>query len=159
MQNLPAGNVDEVLERYGDMLYRLCAVMLGSACDAEDAVQETMLKYMRKAPDFADAEHQKAWLLRVASNQCRDMLRRRKRNEAKAGENFVAPRADTGILDALMTLPEKYRLVLVLHYVEEYGTAEIAKMIGRTPSAVKMRLKTGRELLEEAYRKECTGDE
>ena len=53
-----------------------------------------------------------------------------------------------------MTLPEKFRLVLMLHYVEEYPVADIAKIIGRTPSAVKMRLQKGRKLLEEAYRKE-----
>ena len=53
-----------------------------------------------------------------------------------------------------MTLPEKYRLVLVLHYVEEYPVADIARLIGRTPSAVKMRLQKGRKLLEETYRKE-----
>lgn len=59
------------------------------------------------------------------------------------------------MLDALMALPEKYRAVLTLHYVEGYGTAEIAGMIGRTPSAVKMRLKKGRELLETELGKEC----
>ena len=62
---------------------------------------------------------------------------------------------DLGVLDALMALPEKYRAVLTLHYVEGYGTAEIAGMIGRTPSAVKMRLKKGRELLETELGKEC----
>ncbi|MBP3610214.1 MAG: hypothetical protein J6J42_07760, partial [Lachnospiraceae bacterium] len=62
--------------------------------------------------------------------------------------------SETGILDALMTLPEKFRLVLYLYYVEEYSINDIAGMIKRTPSAVKMRLKKGRQLLEEKYRKE-----
>ena len=67
----------------------------------------------------------------------------------------VAPApADSGILEALMTLPQKYRIVLTLYYVEEYPIHAIAKMIGRTPSAVKMRLQKGRKLLEEAYRRE-----
>ena len=67
---------------------------------------------------------------------------------------FTKESSDSGILDALMTLPEKYRTVLVLYYVEEYDTKTIAKMIGRTPSAVKMRLQKGRRLLAEAYEKE-----
>ena len=61
---------------------------------------------------------------------------------------------NTGILEALMQIPEKYRIVLTLYYVEEYKVDEIAKIISKTPSAVKMRLKKGRELLEKEYRKE-----
>jgi len=60
---------------------------------------------------------------------------------------------DTGILEALMSLPEKLRVVLTLYYVEEYSIETIAKVIGRTTSAVKMRLQKGRKLLEEIYRK------
>lgn len=62
--------------------------------------------------------------------------------------------SDSGILEALMALPEKFRMVLILYYVEGYPINDIAKMIRRTPSAVKMRLQKGRKLLEEKYRKE-----
>lgn len=55
----------------------------------------------------------------------------------------------------LMTLPDKYRIVLILYYVEEFNSKEIAKIVGRSTSAVKMRLAKGRELLREAYRKAC----
>ena len=61
---------------------------------------------------------------------------------------------DRAIWEALMALPEKYREVLVLYAVEGYRTEEIAKLIGKTPSAVKMRLSRGRKLLEESLRKE-----
>ena len=61
---------------------------------------------------------------------------------------------DSGIVEALMTLPEKFRLVLILYYVEDYRIEDIAKIIGKTKSAVKMRLQKGRKLLEETYRKE-----
>ena len=125
--------------------------------DAEDAVQETFLKYLQKAPVFSDLEHEKAWLLTVASNKCRDLLRFRTRHPNVSmeflAEQSVPPR-DGAILDALMEVPEKFRLILILHYVEGYSTAEIARIIGRTGSAVKMRLQKGRKLLEEIYRKE-----
>lgn len=62
--------------------------------------------------------------------------------------------ADSGILEALLTLPEKFRTVLTLFYVEDYSVGEIADIIGKTTSAVKMRLQKGRTLLGEAYRKE-----
>ena len=69
-------------------------------------------------------------------------------------KEFAMENSDSGILEALMTLPEKFRTVLVLYYVEEYSMEEIAGVIGRTASAVKMRLQKGRRLLEETYRKE-----
>ena len=153
----PAGDIETVVYTYGNILYRLCLVMLGDESDAEDAVQETLIKYLQKAPSFEDAEHEKAWLITVATNKCRDMLRFRKRHPQIDSELFqemsVNP-SDSGILEALMTLPEKFRLVLLLYYVEEYPIADIAKTIGKTPSAVKMRLQKGRKLLEETYRKE-----
>ncbi len=153
----PAGDIETVVHTYGNILYRLCLVMLGNESDAEDAAQETFIKYMQKAPHFKESEHEKAWLITVATNRCRDMLRFRKRHpqiDPELLQESSATSFDSGILDALMTLPEKFRLVLTLYYVEEYRIEDIAKIIGKTPSAVKMRLQKGRKLLEETYRKE-----
>lgn len=150
-------DITQILDLYGDRLYRLCFVMLQNRSDAEDAVQETLLQYLRKAPNFNDTEHEKAWLLKVAANKCRDQLRFRARHPHIGLEDIqlAAPEApDKAILEALMMLPEKYRLVLVLHYVEGYPVNRIASIIGRTPSAVKMRLQKGRALLKDLYRKE-----
>ena len=79
----PADEIEIIMDRYGNQLFRLCLVMLGNASDAEDAVQETLIKYLLKTSDFTDAEHEKAWLITVAGNQCRDMLRHRKRSPRK----------------------------------------------------------------------------
>lgn len=153
----PADDIEKTIERYGDMLYRMCFIMLRNEADAEDAVQETMIKYFLKSPVFKDHEHEKAWLLRVAANRCRDLLRFRVRNphigDETALQSTSAP-AECSILDCLTMLPGKYRIVLSLYYVEECRIGDIAKAIRRTPSAVKMRLKKGRELLAEVYRKE-----
>jgi len=108
-------DIEAILHTYGDMLFRLCLVSLGNASDAEDAVQETMLRYLQKAPVFQDAEHRKAWLLTVAANKCRDMLRHRSRHPAvdiDEIKEFTQESSDSGILDTLMTLPEKYRTVI-----------------------------------------------
>ena len=153
----PADAIETVIRTYGNTLYRLCFVILGNESDAEDAVQETLIRYLQKAPQFENSDHEKAWLITVATNQCRDILRFQKRHpqiDSEYLQGLSASSSDSGILDALMTLPEKFRLVLTLYYVEEYPTEDIARIIGRTPSAVKMRLRKGRKLLEEIYRKE-----
>lgn len=153
----PADDIETVINRYGDMLYRLCLLMLKNESDAEDAIQETMIRYFQNAPVFEDTEHEKAWLIRVATNKCRDLLRFRVRHPQVSEEflaGFSCGSVDTGILEALTALPEKYRLVLTLYYIEGYRIEEIAKIINRTGSAVKMRLQKGRKLLEEIYRKE-----
>ena len=153
----PADEIEKTIEQYVDMLYRLCVIILKNESDAEDAVQETVLKLYRKSPSFQDEEHKKAWLIRVATNQCRDLLRFRLRHpqlEEEQLEKIGTESPDSGILEALSELPEKYRIVLTLYYVEECSIKEIAKIICRTTSAVKMRLQKGRKLLEVKYREE-----
>lgn len=156
----PADDVERVIHTYGNTLFRLCLILLGNATDAEDAVQETLIKYLQKASAFENAEHEKAWLIRVATNKCKDVLRFKRRHPAADIDEiaevteFTKDASNSGILEMLMTLPDKFRTVLILYYVEEFSVAEISRIIGKTESAVKMRLKKGRRLLGEAYRKE-----
>lgn len=153
----PTNSMEEMIHKYGNMLFRLCLITLGNASDAEDVVQETMMKYLQKAPTFENAEHEKAWLIKVATNKCRDVLRYKKNHPVVDMEEIMEltkDETDSAILDALMTLPDRFRVVLVLYYVEEYSIKEIAGFIGKSASAVKMRLQKGRRLLNETYRKE-----
>ena len=146
-----------LLEEHGDHLLRLCTLYLGDRSQAEDAVQDTLRRYLQMAPAFASREHEKSWLIRVAANRCRDLRRFRLRHPHTVLEEVAGRCAEPGdraVLEALMSLPEKFRVVLLLHYVEGYSTGQIAPMIGRTPSAVKMRLQKGRKLLEQAYGRE-----
>jgi len=154
----PTDRMEIIIQTYGNMLFRLCLITLGNASDAEDAVQETFIKYLQKAPVFDSDEHEKAWLITVSTNKCRDILRFRNRHpvvDVEEIKELAKESSDSGILDVLMTLPNQFRVVLVLYYVEGYGTADIAKLIGKTTSAVKMRLQKGRKMLREAYEKEC----
>lgn len=156
MQN-KAEKIEYLLQQYGNSLFRLCLFMLKNESDAEDAIQETFLKYLQKAPAFADTEHEKAWLFRVASNTCLDLLRyqqRHPREELDLLRYMSAEPQDPEILESLLDLPEKYRLILILYYVEGYRINEIAEIIKKSPSAVKMRLQKGRKLLKNAYGKE-----
>lgn len=153
----PAQAAQSMIQTYGDMLFRLCLVMLRNEMDAEDAVQDVVVKYLQKAPCFESPQHERAWLIRVASNQCRDRQRYARRHP-QIGldelQRYVQCEEHCGILEALLQVEEKFRLVLVLYYVEEYPMHEIARMLGKSVSAVKMRLQKGRRLLEAAYRKE-----
>lgn len=153
----PADDIEAVINKYGDMLYRLCILMLKNESDAEDVIQETMIRYYQKAPAFENSEHEKAWLIKVATNGCRDVLRFRVRHPQADNEvlsKIASEFSDSGILEALASLPEKHRLVLTLYYIEDFRIEDIAKIIGRTSSAVKMRLQKGRRLLAQIYREE-----
>lgn len=146
-----AGDVEQVVTQYGDMLFQICLVMLQNKGDAEDAVQDTLMRYLQKAPDFESAEHEKAWLITVATNCCRDMKRFWVRHPQINLEEIHACSClpeQHSLLDALLEIPEKFRIVLVLYYVHGYQTAEIAAIIGKSASAVKMRLAKGRKLLK-----------
>lgn len=153
----PTDGIEIIIDSYSDMLFRICFVMLGNEADCEDAVQETFISYLKKAPVFEDSEHQKAWLITTAKNKCRDMLRfrsRHKQTDIEYLKELSPDPSDSGILEALMPLPENIRLVLTLYYVEGYRVEDIARIIQKTPSAVKMRLQKGRKLLEKKYREE-----
>ncbi len=152
-----AEEVENIVHNYGDMLFRISLVMLGNEKDAEDAVQDTVLKYIQKAPCFECEEHKKAWLIKVISNHCRDMKRfvfRHPQINIDDVQHYTSTPESCGIIEALMTLQPKFRIVMLLYYVEEYKMEDIALIIGKSVSAVKMRLQKGRKLLEEAYRKE-----
>lgn len=151
-------DAQRAVNKYGNSLYRLCSVMTGNREDADDAVQESFLKYVEKAPDFNDSEHEKAWLIRVASNICKDILRKRKHQSYISLDeirNLGISEDNAQILEMLVSLEEKYRIVIHLHYVEGYTAREIASMLGITEAAVKKRLQRGRDALREIYEKEA----
>lgn len=153
-----APDINRAVEEYGNSLYRLCTVMLKNREDAQDAVQECFLRYITKSSDFNDYEHEKAWLIRVSTNVCKDMLRRRKRESFLSLDeirNLSKSEDNAQILGLLVSLDEKYRIIIHLHYVEGYSTDEISSMLGITSAAVRKRLQRGRDMLREIYEKEA----
>jgi RNA polymerase sigma-70 factor (ECF subfamily) len=145
---------ETLYNRYGEMLFRVCYSMLKSKEDAEDAVQDVFLKYFTDPRSFNDEEHEKAWFIRVTSNHCKDVMRKRT-VRSTVGLDEISELEDYGIeeeggevLNSIFALPEKYRTVFVLHYLEELSIADVAQGLGLSQSAVKMRLSRGRELLK-----------
>ena len=136
---------------YGPALYRFCLTQMGAPADAEDVLQEVFCKRLYRAPDFAGPEQERRWLFRVAANQCRDELRRRRRTDPLPEELPAPGIEDLGLWERVEALPEKQRTVIHLHYAEGYSVEEIAGLLGTTASAVKMRLKRGREALRREW--------
>lgn len=145
--------IRDAVIRYSDMLYKICIVILCNEQDVQDAVQDTFCRYLEKKPKFHDEEHEKAWLIRVATNICRDMVRFRIRHpkfSIDEVENMLAAPEHKEILRELLELPIKHKTVLYLHYVEGYQIKEIAGILGITEGAVKVRLMRGRKQMREA---------
>ena len=137
-------------DAYGAMVYRLAMVYLGRTADAEDVTQEVFCRLLWRAPDFLDGAHEKRWLLQVTANLCRDQLKGfwRKRAAALEADLPAARPEDRGVLEAVLALPEAYRGPIHLHYYVGYSVAEVADILKLSQSAVKMRLKRGREQLK-----------
>lgn len=142
---------------YGNMLFKLCLVILCNKEDAEDAVQDTFAKYLRMHPDFQSEEHEKAWFIRVASNCSKDRLRsffRRKTVCLDEITDYAETSEQSYVLEQLMALPPKYKTILHLHYVEGYKLAEVADILGIKENAAKVALYRGREMLKMKMREE-----
>ena len=135
----------EVYERNVGSVYRICLMHLRNVCDAEDATQAVFLKYLKNSQTFSDFEHEKAWFIVTARNQCRDMLKcwwRTKRSDIfEVADKTVRFDSEEDILlERLMTLPPKYKEVLYLYYYEEYCVKEISELIDRNESTIRTQL-------------------
>lgn len=153
-------------------VYKVCYGFMGNGPDAEDAVQETFMRLLRYDGAFEGDEHLKAWLIRVASNVCKDVLKSAERSrrtgeelgdvEAAGGATAAAATASgsAGLarspeevhdttLEAVFALPAKYKDVVYLHYYEGYSTAEVAKILERPPGTVRAQLTEARGMLRE----------
>ena len=155
---------DEVSRRYRDRLFAAAFSVCRSRADADDIVQDTLVRYITRPREFHDEEHLRAWLLRVAINRARDVCasfwqrRRADWEEYAATLPFEEPE-DSRVFDAVMRLPEKYRVVIHLFYYEEYSVREIAALLNSREGTVKSRLSRGRALLKTMLEEEWNDDE
>lgn len=153
-------DIREAVIKYSDMLYKICIVILCNEQDAQDVIQDTFCRYLEKKPEFHNEEHEKAWLIRVATNICRDILRFRLRHpkiSIHEIEDSLAAPEHRETLRELLDLPVKQKAVVYLHYVEGYQVKEIADILGITEGAVKMRLSRGREQMRLIWEEEYGG--
>lgn len=151
----PSGAVELALNLFGNDILRLSYSYLKRREDAEDIVQDTLVRLMQSKSCFDTEERLKAWLFKVAANLCKDYLKSaayRKQVFLPEGYDLTAareqiPDADGEVLLSVLSLPERYRSVLHLYYYEEYTTKEIAEILGKKEVTVRSLLGRGRRKL------------
>lgn len=128
--------VRKAIHLYGDSVKRVCVIYLKNSADTEDIFQNVFIKYTIRSPYFETDEHEKAWIIRVAINECKDFLKSfYKRKMLPTRPDLLLHQQTTSfsteqseVLEAVLTLPRKYREVIYLFYYEEYSAVEIAEI-------------------------------
>lgn len=149
---------ERLLDRYGQSVLRLSYAYLHNMSDAEEILQDTLVQFLKTSPVFESQDHEKAWLLRVASNLCKNRLiyDRRRRADPLSETLAQEDRPDLSFVwEAVKALPVHQREVVHLFYHEGFATAEIARIVGRKESTVRSDLRRARlrlkEILKEGY--------
>ena len=156
-------SVDEVFRAYGDRLFTVAFNLCQNRADADDVVQDTLIKYYTLGKEFEDETHLKAWLIRLAVNRAKDITTSFWRRNKVEWEDYMdelpfREPEDSRLFEAVMRLPEKYRLVIHLCYYEDYAVEEIARILRRPAGTVKSQLNRGRGLLKEMLKEEWDDD-
>lgn len=148
----------QILDTYGDTILRYAYSYLHNQSDTEEVLQDTLIQFLKTRPVFESDKHEKAWLLRVAGNLCKNRLKyNRLRQTDELREELIAEQREdlSFIWDAVQALPVQYREVIHLFYREGYSTREISQILGRKEATIRSDLSRGRgklkELLKEAY--------
>jgi len=148
------GEVNRAVEVYADLVKRICFYYLKNRADTEDVFQKVFLKYMLHEEVFQSGDHEKAWMLRVTINACKDHLKSFFRHNTVPLETITEleaeiPEDHREVLEAVLALPVKYKDPIYLHYYEGYTAAEIGKILGKKENTVYSLLSRGRGILKE----------
>lgn len=141
-----------LLEEYGNSILRLAYSYLHNMGDAEDVLQETMIRLLKTEPELQSRTHEKAWLLRVAANLSKNRISYNAlRKTDELNETLAAEQRDdlSFVWEAVKTLPEQYREAIHLYYYEGYSTAETAELLNIKESTLRTNLSRARERLKE----------
>lgn len=161
-QSRPRADVNaqaaRLFDTYGNSILRYAYSYLHNFSDAEEVLQDTLIQYLKTAPQFENGAHEKAWLLRVAGNLSKNRLdyNALRRADELSEELVAREREDLSyVWEAVKALPVKYREVIHLFYHEGLSTKEIARLLQRKEATVRSDLARGRgklkELLKEGY--------
>ena len=145
---------NRAIELYADTVKRICMVHLKNRADTEDIFQTVFLKYVLSSQVFESPEHEKAWIIRVTVNACRDLLKSFFRTRTvpldQLPERVKGQKEDySELLEAVLSLPEKYKDVVYLYYYEGYKAEEIGRLLGKKVNTVYTLLTRARQLLKE----------
>lgn len=140
----------DIYNRHFDTIYRVCYLYMKNKNDTEDMVQETFLKLYKTTKVFESIEHEKAFLIVVASNLCKNNIKRFfNRFTGINNIELTDNNKKDETLELVLNLPTKYKTVIYLYYYDGYSTLEIAKMLNINESTIRSQLHYGRKLLKE----------
>ena len=146
--------VNMAVEKYSNMIRRLCMIHLKNYADTEDIFQNVFLKYVLSSVTFESEEHERAWFIRVTVNACKDLLKSFFRSRTVSLDELLEQPAalsedNREVLEAVLALPEKYKDVVYLYYYEEYSAVEISHILKKNVNTVYTLLARARNLLKE----------
>ncbi len=146
--------VNRAIELHADTVWRICMVHLKNYSDTEDIFQTVFLKYALSSALFENEEHEKAWIIRVTINACKDLLKSFFRSRTVPIDELAFREAELvpdniDVLEAVRSLPAKYRDVVYLHYYEEYTAPEISRILKKNVNTVYTLLTRSKQLLRE----------
>ncbi|NEW06338.1 sigma-70 family RNA polymerase sigma factor [Paenibacillus sp. SYP-B3998] len=143
-------NLVILVNKYADMVLRLAFTYLGNQADAQDACQDVFIKLFKHQRHFNDGEHEKAWIIRVTINTCKDIIRSPWKKWFSSIEYLPNNHTESiDVVSFVVTLPRKYRMVIHLYYYEGYKTTEISEILNIKESTIRTQLKRAKELLKE----------
>ena len=145
--------INRAVDEYADMVRRLCMLHLKNYADTEDIFQTVFLKYALSSIEFENKEHEKAWLIRVTINACKDLLKSFfRRNTVSIHELIEQPAPQdqdyTDVLEAVLSLPKKYKDVVYLYYYEGYTAPQISKILGKNVNTIYTLLNRSKKILK-----------
>jgi len=150
----------ELMRMHDRDMYRMARSILQNDADIADAIQDTILACYEHLPELRNPAYFKTWLLRILINKCNDLLRIGRKTvpiEALSEEGYSGAALENAEFEMLMdSLDETYRTVLVLYYAEGMSVRQISKMLDVTESAVKQRLRRGRDKARELFEPDKT---
>ena len=143
-------NIEAIYSRHMNTVYRVCYSFMGNAADSEDATQSVFVKLMSSGPRFTSSEHEKAWLIRVASNHCKDVLKSaacKTTSLDRVAEPIAREEGFDMVLDVVLALDPKYKVPVYLHYYEGYSAVDIARLLEKPASTIRSHLSEARTIL------------
>lgn len=150
--------IENKINQYSDMVYRIAYSMTKRKCDAEDIYQNVFMKFFKSLESFADSEYEKRWLIRVTVNECNMLFRRSFfKKEVELDENICVPcndEYDTSVYSYVKQFPSKYRIVIYLHYYEGYKVEEISLILKCSVGTVKSQLSRARNMLKDIMKED-----
>lgn len=155
--------IEEIYNKHADMVMRICSLNLKNQQDAQDVLQDVFLKLFTSGKHFDSTEHEKAWLIRVAINKCKDYKKSFWKRNIKSIEYVDIPfesQMESDVIDAVLSLSPKYKNIIFLFYYQGYAVPEIAKILEQKESTIysnlhrarkELKKKLGADIYEDAF--------